>query len=87
MFSCFSINFSSNFHEICIKRLVRQVQKVPADDMDALLAAAEAAGATAMAEVATFFFSFFFFDLGMLTLKVALRSGMKHHETMVNHDP
>jgi hypothetical protein len=33
------------------------------------------------------FFFRFFFDLGMLTLKVALRSGMKHHETMVNHDP
>lgn len=30
--------------------ILRQVQKAPADDMDALLAAAEAAGATAMAE-------------------------------------
>lgn len=43
-------------------RLLRQVQKVPADDMDALLAAAEAAGATAMAEVATFFGAFLFFQ-------------------------
>ena len=37
-------------HRRCRIFLLRQVQKAPADDMDALLAAAEAAGATAMAE-------------------------------------